>query len=498
MNRLQLFRLLRRNNNTAFRRSPAYEQSVAAKVMMIIGAGFMAAYLIFFAVMFSSIANDAQEPGMWLVFMPLLMLIDFALRFGVQQTPLMLLKPYLLLPVPSQSVVETFLVTSLLSGYNWTWLCFFLPYAFIVFCGGASLGAAVTVIVGGMLIVMINSQWYLLVRTLTKRSLFWWFLPLAVYAMYFVPLFVFADSDDSIFDKVMDAISAAGSQWWFILVAMALLVVFFLLNRWMQCRYAFDEIAREQKKPAALRSVSRFTYLERFGIAGEYLKLELKSAMRNRAIRALVLTSLALITVLSLLIAYTNVYDGRMMLNFWCYYCFALYGMTTLARVMCPEGNYIDLLLVHRENILALLKAKYYFHACVLIVPLVLMLPAIIAGKFSLLMIVAYMLLTSGPLMMVLFQLAVYNKQTQPLDQKITGKNNVNNGVQTVIVLASMFVPLALVSALVLLFDEQTAYWVIALIGLLFTLAHPWWLRNIYVRMMRRKYENLEGFHASR
>jgi hypothetical protein len=29
-------------------------------------------------------------------------------------------------------------------------------------------------------------------------------------------------------------------------------------------------------------------------------------------------------------------------------------------------------------------------------------------------------------------------------------------------------------------------------------LAHPWWLRNIYERMMERKHENLEGFHATR
>lgn len=498
MNRFQLFRLLRRNNNLAFRRSPAYEQSVAAKVMMVIGAGFMAVYLIFFAVMFASIANGEAEPAMWLVFMPLLMLIDFGARFAVQQTPMMLLKPYLLQPLPSRSVIETFLLTSLLSGYNWTWLAFFLPYAFIVFCGGASLGVVLIIIVSGLLVVMINSQWYLLVRTLTQRSLLWWLLPLAVYSAYFVPLMTFADEDNSLFDEVMESFAAMGSHWWFVLLCLLVLVVFLMLNRWMQCRYAKDEIAQEQKKPAALKSVSRFAFLERFGLSGEYLKLELKSVMRCKTIRARVITSLALIAVLSLLIAYTDIYDGRMMLNFWCYYCFALYGMTTLVKVMCPEGNYIDLLLVHRENILSLLKAKYYFHAAVLLIPFVLMLPAVIAGKFSLMMMIAYMLITSGPLMMVLFQLAVYNKQTLPLDQKITGKNNVENGVQTIVVLASMLVPMALVAVFVLLFDELTAYWLLAATGLLFTLAHPLWLRNIYVRMMRRKYENLEGFHASR
>ena len=64
--------------------------------------------------------------------------------------------------------------------------------------------------------------------------------------------------------------------------------------------------------------------------------------------------------------------------------------------------------------------------------------------------------------------------------------------------LSAMFIPLLLVGLFVMLFDEDTAYWLLAAVGLAFTLSHPLWLRNIYVRMMRRKYQNLEGFHASR
>lgn len=247
-----------------------------------------------------------------------------------------------------------------------------------------------------------------------------------------------------------------------------------------------------------MKHVSQFSFLERYGQTGEYLKLELKSIFRNKVVRARVLMSLGLIVMLSLLIAYTDMYDGKMILNFWCYYCFAIYGMTALVKVMGPEGNYIDLLMVHEENILSLLKAKYYFHVAILVVPLLLMLPAVIAGKFSILMMVAYMLLSSGVLYCVLFQLAVYNKQTIPLNAKLIGKNNVESGFQLVIEMLAMFAPLVLVAIMILLFEESTAYIVLAVLGLLFTLAHPWWLRHVYRRMMLRKYDNLEGFHATR
>jgi dipeptide/tripeptide permease len=126
------------------------------------------------------------------------------------------------------------------------------------------------------------------------------------------------------------------------------------------------------------------------------------------------------------------------------------------------------------------------------------MMPAVIEGKFSWLMMLAYFLLSSGLLYFLLFQLAVYNKQTLPLDQKLTGKGNVENGLQLFIELLAFLLPAVILSVLLIVFSEEVAYLILAVIGLLFTMTHPLWLRNVYRRMMKRKYENLEGFHASR
>jgi hypothetical protein len=131
-------------------------------------------------------------------------------------------------------------------------------------------------------------------------------------------------------------------------------------------------------------------------------------------------------------------------------------------------------------------------------VPFIILLPAVVNGKFSLLMMLAYMSITSGVLYFFLFQLAVYNKQTLPLEQKITGKNKIENGLQLVIEMVGMFLPVAFVSILMILLPHDIAYVVVIVVGLFFTLTHPLWLRHIYRRMMLRKYENMEGFHASR
>ena len=485
---------MRKQNGLAMRRNPAFDQNVVAKVMMYLGGGMMTIYLIFLGTMLAMPASESRMFTMVLAMSPLWLAIDFGSRFAVQQTPAMMVKPYLLQPMPFHSVIETFLVNTLLMGYNWVWLALYLPYAFIVLCGGASFATALLIILCGILLTLANSQFYLIVRTLTARSILWWVLPILVYGGFWLS----AAIDVKWMDKQIDFLCDFTATWYFFLFCVVLLAGLFWVNRWMQFRYVREEIMKQEKKEAAMKKVYQYTFLERFGQTGEYLKLELKSIFRNKAIRSRVIMSLALIIVLTLLISYTSMYDGKMMLNFWCFYCFGLYGMTTLVKIMGPEGNYIDLLMTHKENILSLLKAKYYFHVAILIVPMLLMMPAVIAGKFSMLMMVAYLLLSSGLLYFTLFQLAVYNKQTIPLNQKITGKNNVENGVQMIIQMLAMFSPLVLVAALVLLFNETTAYLVLGTIGLIMTLAHPLWLRHIYVRLMKRKYENMEGFHASR
>ena len=485
---------MRKQNGLAMRRNPAFDQNVVAKVMMYLGGGMMTIYLIFLGTMLAMPASESRMFTMVLAMSPLWLAIDFGSRFAVQQTPAMMVKPYLLQPMPFHSVIETFLVNTLLMGYNWVWLALYLPYAFIVLCGGTSFATALLIILCGILLTLSNSQFYLIVRTLTARSVLWWVLPILVYGGFWLS----AAIDVKWMDKQIDFLCDFTATWYFFLFCVVLLAGLFWVNRWMQFRYVREEIMKQEKKEAAMKKVYQYTFLERFGQTGEYLKLELKSIFRNKAIRSRVIMSLALIIVLTLLISYTSMYDGKMMLNFWCFYCFGLYGMTTLVKIMGPEGNYIDLLMTHKENILSLLKAKYYFHVAILIVPMLLMMPAVIAGKFSMLMMLAYLLLSSGLLYFTLFQLAVYNKQTIPLNQKITGKNNVENGVQMIIQMLAMFSPLVLVSALVLLFNETTAYLVLGTIGLIMTLAHPLWLRHIYVRLMKRKYENMEGFHASR
>ena len=489
MTQLQLFRLIRKNLRLGDRRSPAFEQGIIAKVFMFLGAGMFICYLIFFGVMLG-LAAKGEGAGFIVALLPVILTIDFFLRFMVQQTPIMLIKPYILLPISKYTVIDHFLLSSMTSVYNFLWLALFLPYAIIAWSGGASLVGCVTVIITGLAAIIMNSQFYLCMRTLLNRSQLWWFMVLAVLALPWLPGLIWSMGD------VLDFYAAYGASLLTLLLFIVTTGMLFILNRQLQFRFVYEELSKAEK--TTVKHIREFSFLNRFGESGEYLKLEVKSVMRNKVMRARFWSSLVLIIVFSAMIAYTTTYDGRFSTNFWCFYCFGLYGVTSLIKVMCPEGNYIDLLMVHCENILSLLRAKYYFHCLILIVPFVVLLPAVFTGKFTLLMMFAYMFICTGPLYMILFELAIYNNQTLPLQQKLTGKANLENGRQLIIELIAFIVPILLVNVMLLLFKPNIAYTILIVIGLTFTIAHPWWLRRVYRRMMARRYVNLEGFHASR
>lgn len=59
------------------------------------------------------------------------------------------------------------------------------------------------------------------------------------------------------------------------------------------------------------------------------------------------------------------------------------------------------------------------------------MLPLVIVGKWSILMLVSMASFTAGFQYFVLFQLAVYNKQTVPLNTKFTSKAGMETAMRS-------------------------------------------------------------------
>lgn len=498
----QLYKELRQHQRLADKRHPMFEQNRFAKIFVYSMVIFWAVYMLFLGIMlpfaFMGMFPSMEPYHILNQGAVYLLLLDFVTRFSFQKPPAQEVKPYQLLPLPRGRIMDFFLLRSAMSSYNLFWFFLLVPFAFIsLFRFYGFLGVA-GFLVGWWMLMLLNNYWYLLCRTLISERVVWLLLPVAFYALWGVVEYLPEGHLLSQFNMnflegffLFHPLTYVGTM---VLIALLAGVV-----RRLQTYFIYKELGTAEKSESgALKSVSEYRFLDRFGDLGEYLRLEIKLTMRNKMVRGQFILGVVLMAVFSLLLSFTEVYDGNFMTSFICIYSFVVLGVMTLTRVMSVEGNYLDGLMSRKESLLSLLKAKYLFNCLLLIVPFLLMIPTFVTGKVSLLMALAYALMTAGPVYCMLFQLAVYNKKTIPLNTKLTGKNSGGNFLQSVLSSAAIFLPIVIDSLLCGLFGQHTGLGIQIAIGLAFVLTAPWWLRNIYKRFMKRRYENMDGFRNSR
>lgn len=499
----ETIKTLLQHRRLADMRNLSTNENKFAKTMVYISVALVVVYLMGLSIPFAMIANESRSTTsaeLLCTILPFILALDFGFRFIVQQTPAQIVRPYMLLPLSRYACIDTFIFSSIFTLGNLTWLTFVLPYSLMsmVF----SYGILTTLMTVGFVVVLVaaNSQWYSIVRTLVNESYVWWGLPTIVYAALASPLYIGSKAGLDQFGKVYSLVGSSidGHNPLVILLALLLLAVLVVINRKLQYKYVQIEMMRVEKKEV-VKNARRFSFLERYGEIGTFLQLEIKLLTRNKNPRKAFCSAILTMIMLSAVVIFSDIYDSVAMTNFWALYNFVLLGSMILVRVMGYEGNYIDCMLVRRENILTLLRAKYIFYSMLLVLPFLLMLPVVLSGKWSFFMLVSYGVFTMGFQYCCLFQAAVYNKQTIPLNEKLTTKGGLDGNYIQMVIMAGLFiVPNAIVNILQSVFSENIAYTVMLVIGLVFIVTNKIWLRNIYRRMMKRKYATLESFVATR
>ncbi|MBQ4209410.1 MAG: hypothetical protein II658_00200, partial [Prevotella sp.] len=90
MKKLDLFKALRKHRKLANKRAFNFEQNKVAKYLVWVVYAISFIYMLFFAVILSMAANDSRSMTtieFIMAIMPFILVIDFLLRFTVQQTP---------------------------------------------------------------------------------------------------------------------------------------------------------------------------------------------------------------------------------------------------------------------------------------------------------------------------------------------------------------------------------------------------------------------------
>lgn len=496
-NIMNLFLELRTHGKLAAKRNPMYEKNKFGKFWMYFMAIFWAAYLIFFGSTFAfafdggaTEAYHAMNSGLIFV-----LALDFVARFPFQKTPTQEVKPYLLLPIRRNRLIDFLLIRSGLNGFNLIWLFLFVPFAILTIARFYGVVGVLTYCIGIWLLMVFNNYWFLLCRTLMNERIWWVLLPILVYGGIAAAIFIPENSPLFAWSVDLGEGFITGNLLMFIGVLVAIAIMWFI-NRSLMVGLIYDEV--NKMEDTKVKHVSEYKFLDRYGEIGEYMRLELKLLLRNKICKTSLRTVFIVVIAFSCVLSFTEMYDGQNMKNFIMVYNFVIFGILFLSSLMSYEGNYIDGLMSRKESIYALLRAKYIMYSIAILIPLVLMIPAMATGKLLVLSCIAWAVFVAGCVYFFLFQLAVYNNKTVDLNAKMTNRQNMGTGLQSLISAAAFGVPLILNLVLTSLWGATTTAWILIVIGGGFILTSRFWLKNVYQRFMKRRYKNMEGFRDSR
>lgn len=495
MDKYKLYKLIRTLDGLKEERHPMFEKNRFMKLLAWIMIAYYGAILLLLgAVLPLGMSGEYYGVAAFHVFDGAFLWVlfcDFWVRFVLQETPAQQVRPFRLLPVSKKFLMHTYLCRSGFSLGNMFWGLMLVPFGMLAVRPLLGWGGLVLWLLIWWLMFVANGFTYLFTRAMCMKNMLWFLVPAAIHGGL-IAIMTLPDRNPLDMPCTRWMYEAAlGNPLPFLIVA-GLIALWYWANYRLQIGMLNDEVANVEE--VKVKASSQMSWLNRWGAMGEYMKMEIKLRTRNKQVRMQFLVGLGCMLLLSGMQYFTDIYDTWFMTSFICLYDYIVLGMMTLIVIMCYEGNYIDCLMSRRESIYELLRAKYYFNSALLIVPILIILPLMISGKVSVWMNLGYLMLTAGVLYPLIFQMAVYNRSTLPLNQKLMGKQG--NTTQQIVSLCVLFLPIGLERLCIIVAGEVWGYVILMVFGLIGILTHKIWLRNIYKRMMVRKYINMEGFHC--
>ena len=481
------------------RRNKIWQANNVAKYLYYVLAIFLCAYFVWIGCELADLTIKDNLGGYRFIYalMPIFLFIDYLFRYTTDHRLLMHIRPYLLLPLPKHSYTDYLILRQLIVFKNVNLLFICIPFGLKTVIPELGATAMIGYTAGLYLLLLINGQFFQFTQVLTARGLLYWLIPILTYLSIAI-IVILTPSPQGFLDRCAEIGNAMiRGEIWIYAIMILLLIGMILLNR----NVLEHRIIQEQYTAAPDKhdkNSINLTIFDRFNQIGEYLKLEVWSILRNKRLRLIFIFNTLGIFLFSLITAIDPESD-MVKSNGFLYYSFITYGLSSLSRIMCYEGNYYECLLMHRNSIQNLLLAKYYLYTTLLLIPLLAFLPIALIGKISFWTILSYALFAAGVAYRILFQMAVYNKVTLSMQATHTGKNANTNYMQLIVTLVTIISPLPIAALGTWWLNQPTlTNTLLSLLGIIFIATHRRWIIGISMKMKGNQYDQLEGFQKSR
>lgn len=478
-------------------RSSVWQKNLAVNLVL----GFFMLILLLYVVLLSLFLDKIIEAG-WPDLDPLTainavllyyFLIDLAMRFFLQELPVLSVQPYLHLPISKGKLVHFVLLKSITSLFNALPLLLFIPFAVKTLPAVYGVGGTWTWVAGLFLITLINNFLTLYFKRMMAEkllvSVFFLLTVLALAAADYGNLISLGAASGTFFN-------ALGTAPGWLLVPVVLLVGVYLLNY----RFLIDHTYPEElqvRKASKVGGNAEINFLQRFGELGSLIGLELKLIMRHKRPKSTTLMSVFFLGYGFIFYTQETYTNGFAMLIFPGIFMTGFLMMSYGQFVPGWQSAHFDALLTKRLSPYTFYLAKFWMFtvtcaAAFLITLLYGFLPEV--GPKILAINAACFLYNIGINTFVVLFMSTFNKKRIDLSKSASFNWQGVGATQFVMMIPTLLLPLLLYMPFGVLGQPWWGIAALGVVGLLGFIFHQQLLGLVVKRFKQEKYAIAAGF----
>lgn len=475
-------------------RAQGFYKNLAVSLMLGFFALYMAAVLLFLGLSLNTIlekANNALNPmELFNGAMLYLMLAGLTLRFFMQQLNTFNLPPYQVLPIKRSTLINFLLLKPLTSPVNYFLLLVVIPFAVKSVVGYYCVSVAIRFVLNFIIFVWFDSLTAAFLKRKFGTGLITFLvivvLIAGVSALEYFKVFSLFNVSKSVYNFII--INPVG-----LLIPLLAVGVAYLLNRWFFSQNYYPE--KFNSKIRGDKTIAAdLSFLNRFGIIGELISLEIKLILRHKRTKSILY--LSVIFLFYGLIFYTSkVYANNYGMLFFAAMFITGFLMLMFGQwVISWDSSHFDSLMTRNIPVRTYLNANYYLLIGFNVICFVLTTPYFYFGMKIVYLHLAAFLFNIGVNVYLLIYLATYNNRRIDLTKSSAMNYQGTTYKSFLIVLPIMFLPMMIVFVLTYLSSITVALWTLSLIGIAGVLFRHQIITLCVNQFNRRKYKLAEGF----
>ncbi|WP_299834231.1 DUF5687 family protein [uncultured Tenacibaculum sp.] len=414
---------------------------------------------------------------------------DLIFRYLMQKLPVLNIKPLLMLDIKKSKLINYILIKSGVSFFNFFSFFFFVPFSFILIKEGYPSNNVFSWLTGMITIVFVinylnfitnksNIAFGIIVTTLGS-----------IIALQQFGIYDFTGVSATIFNSLYNS-------WIFILIPVALLVVFYIVNyKKLEAQLYLDDAIKVKVKEA---NTSDLSFVDRFGDLAPFMKNEMRLIWRNKRTKTVFLMSFIFLFYGLIFFTQEAYADKPAMLIFAALFVTGGFAINYGQFIPAWDSEYYRMIMTQNISYRKFLESKWLIMSTVTFVLYVLSIPYLYLGLDKFLMITAGAIFNVGFNSLFLLWSGSFNRKRIDLDANGFGNTQGTSAIQFLIIIPLTGFPMILYWAFSSFLGFNAGVLAIAAFGLLGILLKNPIMNLIEKKYIKDKYATIHGFNQKK